>query len=68
MSRLVSSRGENELWIYVGADQCGIIGRRRYNGSDACGLKQPCRFTNVMDMKKLIVTLLSQCSGGEIYM
>jgi hypothetical protein len=30
-----SVRRDEELRIYVGADECEIIGRRRYNGSDA---------------------------------
>ncbi len=31
-----SARKDKKLRIYVGADQCEIIGRRRSNGSDAC--------------------------------
>jgi hypothetical protein len=31
-----SARKDKKLRIYVGADQCEIIGRRRYNGSEAC--------------------------------
>ena len=30
-----SARRDKALRICVGADQCEIIGRRRYNGSDA---------------------------------
>jgi len=34
--RFGESGRDKELIIYVAADQCKIIGRRQYNGSDAC--------------------------------
>ena len=34
--RFGESGRDKELRIYVAADQCWIIGRRQYNGSDAC--------------------------------
>lgn len=48
------SLGEiKKLRICVGAGQCEIIGRGRYNGSDACEPDgKPIRFTNVMDLER----------------